>query len=341
MRTIIYHEDRRVDQVSGLIPIAGRPMLLRQLDWCRSAGSRDIAIEICRGDCAEQVHSMLTDDAFGRDAHYIFSEVPLGPVELAAQVGFELPVLALSSRVLGDGDLAEIYKKARLIGGSLSLPAPPPLSGRLLDGHIHVIEQPTDTIPARHPHQVSGLGWGVYIVDHEDALTLAHAVLLNELPMSDEQHRWPIAVPGCQWKPGVWVGRGATIHRAAVCRPPVFVGPGAVIGHGAEVGPDVQLGAGAAIAPGATVRRSFIAGDTVVRKGAHIDGAVADSRQQPAPPLRNLAGAAIDTPSRASDVLCHRRQYLRQWATQSLIAGAIICMVVVLLSILVYRAWIV
>lgn len=74
---------------------------------------------------------------------------------------------------------------------------------------------------------------------------------------------------------GLWIARGASIHRTARLVGPVYLGENARIEAGACVGPDAVIGAGALIDEGSSVERSVVTAETYLGGGMSLENAVA------------------------------------------------------------------
>ena len=81
---------------------------------------------------------------------------------------------------------------------------------------------------------------------------------------------------GREYRPGVRVGRCASVSPAAVLVPPVFVGEGTSVRADAQVGPNAVVGPGCLIDTSAAVRNAVVLPGTHVGPGVELDGVIAD-----------------------------------------------------------------
>ncbi|MGE5588920.1 MAG: sugar phosphate nucleotidyltransferase [Clostridia bacterium] len=86
-----------------------------------------------------------------------------------------------------------------------------------------------------------------------------------------------IDIPGREVSPGVWVGEGAEIHRAATLLAPVLIGRGARVGPGVRVGPYSVIGDNCVVDEGAHVFQSVIWNNTRVGREATLNDCVVGS----------------------------------------------------------------
>lgn len=100
------------DRPKNMVPVAGRPMVDRQLEWLRGGGVSD-AVLLC-GYKAEVLEQHLGDgSAIGMGIHYSREEEPLGRGGALKQ-GFALvpaaedPIVACNGDILTDQPLAEM-----------------------------------------------------------------------------------------------------------------------------------------------------------------------------------------------------------------------------------------
>lgn len=259
--------DERQRPEPGILPIAGTPLILRQMQWLRSIGVHDIAVEVSQEKAGQRVVSLLDNDVFGRLATIVRSKEPLGPRGVAEEVAWQCPVLAVPADVIGDGDIGALLERAEDGGQVFALE--PPSEDWENPAVVSIIGGEDGPNPL-----CSGPGWGVRVRDYEEARNLGHALLMGQLPPRDEIHRWPLIVHGHEREPGIWMARGAKVARKATLQAPVFVGPGAVIGRGARVGPDAFLAERAVVSAGAQVRACFISAGTLVGEGVELERAV-------------------------------------------------------------------
>ena len=87
-----------------------------------------------------------------------------------------------------------------------------------------------------------------------------------------------LELTGRQPEPGIWIGRGATVHASARLIAPVHVGPRAHVGAHAQVGPFVVVGEGSVVEHGTVLRRASISPGNYVGPDLDVDSAVAVGR---------------------------------------------------------------
>lgn len=288
----------------ALVPIAGRPLVSRQLQWLRALGVERVALVLPSGPEGDRVAQWLTDnEPVSRDV--VFVRDADSPAEAATRAGFGgRPHLSLSSDVVGDGDLSRLYGLAER-GRVVAHLVPPP--GCRAEEAFVCVEHTTLELRHERTILVRGPGWGARVSDLAAARELGDRVLEGSLPPADDVHAFPIQLHASALLPGVWVARGAHVDKRAIVRAPVWIGPGAVVEAGARVGPGTHVGARAVISRGASVRECVVE-DGVIVEGRHRDaclrpGASHDldgsrSRttrelsKRPEPPLLGLAVAA-------------------------------------------------
>jgi hypothetical protein len=287
---------------SALLPIAGPPLILRQLQWLRDQGCERVAIDIGLGDQGEAVRRLVAEqEILARGVVFIPSAIPLPPLSLGAKAGFpaEVPLLALSESLIGGADLTRLYHRRPNRGVLLGRLAPlergranPPIEVRLLSpfaGPTHVEHLP---------------GWGASIDTPGAAVRLACEALLGRLPWS-EGARSPLLIHATEHAEGVWVARGGRIQRGARVYPPVLVGAGAIVWRGARIGPGALIGERAIIEPGALVEHALVESGTVVGEGLVVRGCVATPRG-----LTPLEGGAPEVVLGDPLLLARRRRAL-------------------------------
>src|SRR5580704_11913832 len=93
---------------AGLFPIAGQPLIARQLQWMRALGYQDIAVEIGPDAASmEMARGLKEESALGVEVTLVMAGRHLTPREIARRAGFpeDAPVVALPSTVVGGGGL--------------------------------------------------------------------------------------------------------------------------------------------------------------------------------------------------------------------------------------------
>jgi hypothetical protein len=261
MRALIHEVDGLVG--AGAFDVAGRPLLVRQLQWLRDLGIEDVFVEVCEGEqAAERASWLLGSDPLTSRVHVIPSAQPLGAAELAHRAGLHedelflaLPAhLALHAKLDLQADSPTRYQIA------------PPTG---CPGIPCALELRSRRRPAEDAPSVLSEGWGLEVKTHEDAHVLACTAL---------EHRAPgLLVHASEVKPGVWVARGARVASDAQIAGPVLVGPDSRVMSGAKLGPRVVLGQATIIERDAQVADASVAAQTIVGEGTRIRAAHADA----------------------------------------------------------------
>ena len=265
MDAIIHQVEER--PWAGLFPIAGRPLVLRQIEWLIAAGFRQIAVE-ASGAAGDALERRLSREGSLVGKLRVFRTPQVrGPRLAARRAGYcgEEKLLAIPGDVLGDGDLEPLMLGA---DGDVWAEMAAPLDG-MRGGTLRVLSSRGGRARAQVP------GWGVQLRSADDALALSSAVLSGALPRLGDGHLWPILVHAAEVSPGVWLARGACVETGAELIGPVLIGSGATVCGGATVGPSVLLGEGAVVERRASVARTVVADDTLIGEGVRLDRALA------------------------------------------------------------------
>lgn len=251
----------------ALTPVAGRPLVSRQLQWLRANGVERVALMLPTGPEGDAVIEWLrAHEPVSRDVTFVRDAA--GPNDAAERAGFgDRTHLQIGSEVLGDGDLSRLFAlsaRGRVVAHLL-----PPEGSLAEDAFVSVesggqAQQATD-----RTFLVRGPGWGARIADLATARELGDLILARALPASDARHAFPVQVHADERAPGVWVARGAHLDVAARVRGPVWIGPGAVVEAGATLGPGAHVGARAVVSSGASVKSSFVDEGVIVASGRH------------------------------------------------------------------------
>lgn len=247
---------------AGLLDVAGKPLILRQIQWLRAIGCERIVIELPSGALAERLTAVLDQEPLGVGVSWAPSS-GAPPRVFASEQGLSERVIALPGDTLGDGDLVRIYLASD--GGELQilLDAPPPFAGAP-PASIWVLGP-----GARRRQELRGPGWGLRLQDEDDAFRLSLAVLDGSLPRTSKTG-WAVQVHASKIHSGVWVAQGAQVHDTANLVRPVFIGPHAVVGHDAVVGPGVLLGANGRIGSLSRLQNSHVAPDASVPRAVEL-----------------------------------------------------------------------
>lgn len=277
---------------SALLDIAGKPLLLRQIQWLRAAGFERVVVELPPGDLEAAVTALLDAEPLGPSV----SSMPasgLAPRLLATApgVGLSSRVLLLPANVLGDGDLVRVLLKAS--SDNIEVVFRPP--GKRLDrlgGANAFLLGPNSTAPRR----VSGPGWGALIEDEDSAFALSLAILDGAVTCN-RSSAWPVQVHATRVSSGIWVARGAEVHDTAHLVRPVFIGAGAVVSRGAVIGPGVLVGNDAVVGSGSRLQAASVEPGAQVPAEARLAETrvvpVLPGRRRPVPLWLGLAAAML------------------------------------------------
>lgn len=84
-----------------------------------------------------------------------------------------------------------------------------------------------------------------------------------------------LEMEGFELRPGVWLGRGATVDPSAVVDGPAVIGDNCSVGAGAVLGEYSVLGPNVRVADSADIRRSVFLSNGYIGAGARVEGAIA------------------------------------------------------------------
>ncbi len=266
---------REGGRAAASLPIAGRPLLVRQIQYLRALGAERVVVEHSAGASLEEVRSWTSDEALTTGVTLLATTTPLGATEVAERAGIDHDevLVAFADDALFDADVRAAVSKVAP-GKTLRLvPAVPPGTKGIEPASLLVRGAGGNF---GEVSTSSTAGWGGTIASLADALELGVAALDHRLPGKVEGHVWTIQVHASEDSPGVWSARGARIEAGAVVRPPVLLGEGALVRSGAFVGPRAILGAGVVVERDATVTESMIGAGTVVGEGIRLERTGAD-----------------------------------------------------------------
>jgi hypothetical protein len=247
---------------TGMFPVAGRPLVTRQLQWLRAFACDQVAIGVGRDRAGDELFRWLTElDALGTNVVLVRTEHAGDARAIAAAAGFpdDAAILALPGDVLPFGDPRSLVAGAG--GHSLLASVPPPaaLAGRIRGGGLRVLAPRASTT-----RSVAWAGRAVTLASLGDALALSNAALAGALPPLSEGRPTPMLIHAAERSKGVWIARDALVEPGAQLQAPVLIGAGAVVRAGAQVGPGVCVGDRAVIESGAVVRESLVEAGTIV-----------------------------------------------------------------------------
>ncbi len=247
----------------GTLDVAGRSLLLRQLQALRDLGIEDVFVEVAEGaDALERAHALLSDDPLTARVHVIPSAAPLGASELARRAGCAEDELFLS------------LPASLLLHGKLDLQVQAPTRYRLsAPSGTHAQPVTVELVSrssARAQTEMDAEGWGFEVENRDHAHTLSCAVLEGTAP--------GVIIHGAEIKPGVWCARGARLSSQAQLTAPVLIGPDCRVLGDAKVGPRAVLGQAVIVERGATISESCVAPNTIVGEETRLRGVYADAR---------------------------------------------------------------
>jgi hypothetical protein len=247
---------------AGLLPVAGRPLVARQLQWLRTLGCLRVAIEVgSDADSLEIARWLTEDDAIGAYVSLVLTGRPLTPRQIARRAGFleDARLLAVPADVVCGSDLATALPHAGPLGLVVQLDPPEALAALLEGGQLRIVGSADSA-----PRVVESAGWGLRVRSYAEALVLSMAALDGRIPSQAKDSVRTILIHAAERSPGVWASRGARIDPGAEIIPPVLLGARAIVRKGARVGPSVLLGAGVVVESGSTLTDVFARANTIV-----------------------------------------------------------------------------
>jgi hypothetical protein len=243
----------------GALDLAGRPLLVRQLQTLRELGIEDVVVEVADGPQAwERAAWLLGSDPLFSRVIVIPSAKPLGVEELAGRVGLgpSEPFVAWPADIVLQAQIPVGDRPARY-----QLSPPTGVHDAPLEMSVRTrVRDATEAQPVP--------GWGARVTNHESAHALACAAL--------EGKAAGMLVHAAEVRPGVWLARGARVSPDAQLVPPAFVGPDARVFARAQVGPRAIIGQAAVVEREAVVTDAALAPHTILGEGARVSGAFAD-----------------------------------------------------------------
>jgi len=307
MLAVIYRNPRL--RGAGTFPLAGPPLVVRQLQWLRSCGFERVALEVGPGEEGESVRRVVaTHRLLAHNVVFVRSAEPLAPSVVGALAGLGSGrILALGESVIGSADLGAFYRQSSPFQGvQVGRLAPPRLEDKPRFAEVRLLSAPGASVET-----VRLEGWGVSLETRFAAHQLACAALLGKLPSLGQGRPPALLIHAAELSPGVWVARGGRIHGSAQVRPPVLVGADARVCEGARIGPGAFIGDRAIIEPGAVVEHALVAQETRVGEGLRVRRACATPEG-----LTSLEGEEAVTPLE-DPLLLSRRRALFSWLRRS------------------------
>lgn len=269
------------DDAAGTLPIAGKPLTVRQLQYLRALGARRVAVEHAASLGDQDIRAWLVDEALATVVELVPTRTPIGAAEVARRANFpdDETIIALPASALFDADIDAIAREV-VEGQPIRVMGMPPEtdSCRPALRHAELIVARCVADLAIEPFaSVASGGWGAVVRTLADALSIGLAALDGALPVRPGR-LWSVQLHASEREPGVWLGRGATVAADARLVRPVLIAPGAVVKSGAEVGPGAIVSDGAVIERGVRVRDALILEGTVVGEGLAIERVAASAR---------------------------------------------------------------
>jgi hypothetical protein len=248
----------REDSTRDLLrPIAGAPLLVRQLEWLSAAGVTHVTVNRVASEPLPPAMGVIELSQTGVHVTWIPSARPLELPELAARVGpVNAPALVLPHACLGDLDLRAAVTLARDCREDVAVVCD--------DQAVSVRHLDKGPRPQR---TIDGEGWLLQVLGEATAQNLVEQVLLGV--------RKGIVIRGTEVSPGIWRARGALAVEAAVLQPPCYLGENAFISERAVVGPGAVVGECAIIESAARVVHARVAPHVVVGQGVVVQHACA------------------------------------------------------------------
>jgi hypothetical protein len=243
---------------AALYPIAGRPLLERQLEWLYDSGVDEVNLELGQEAIDDEVEAWLRQSPLGLRVRIIKTGgVPNDMESLSDAVSHpvDTPVVSLMSNQVARVDLCDYFGLSAEGGVRLLLP----ICGlEFAPAEVWIAK------PAERPRQaIEASGWGARLETENDAIALSSALLL----CGGEVKGFAIQIPGSERAPGVWVARGTKISEACTLRAPVYVGAGSWIQSGAVVGPHCHIGEHVVVAGGAALSNIVVPPNSLVDQG--------------------------------------------------------------------------
>ncbi|MEI7894356.1 MAG: hypothetical protein WCI05_14775 [Myxococcales bacterium] len=238
-------------------PIAGAPLFVRQLEWLRQSGVREVVINRVSDSPLPPSLGPQPLAATGVAVTWIPSSEPLSFSALARRVRPSGDVvLVLPHAVLGDLVFSPFLEQARQDKGDVLLVRN--------DVRVQLRHLPSNGTAARIELTE---GWLLEVASEAVAHTLVESLLSGECRGVD--------VRGTSLAPGIWRARGALVVEGATVIAPCFLGLHTLVAEGATVGPGAVLDAGAVVEPNAVVCHARVAENVVVGQGIRLERACA------------------------------------------------------------------
>jgi hypothetical protein len=270
MDAIIYRSPEA--PLAGSYDVAGRPLVIRQLQWLREIGVERAAVELAPvAEHAAIVRALDADLALTAGVQRVVTHTPRSPEEIARRAGLGRrgPLLLVPSHVLGGADLVRLLPRMAR-STRFELRRPHELAMLPAAYVTIVLPDETELDAAQAP------GWGVSLPTALDALELAALVLSGGLELDPSAGELGVQIHAAESRPGVWLARGATVERGARLTAPVYVGADAVVRAGARVGPGVVILDRGVVERGASLHGVVVQPDVIVGEGVELSASVVE-----------------------------------------------------------------
>lgn len=256
----------------GLIPIAGRPLVARQIQWLRSTRCQGIAVQI--GSSTESIalgQWLARGDAVGTNVRLVMSSKALSPREIARRAGFpdDTPLLAIPADVLCGGDIKAIQAHARPEGTVVALRAPAAFADIFDGSAVRVYGTATTSTSTDRE------AWAIRVRSLTDGFAIGVAVLDGRFERRSENG---VLIHASERERGIWIGRGAYVDPSAKLIAPVLLGADTIVRAGAVVGPRVFLGDRGVVDRRTRLTDSLVAPGTIVGEDLDLSGVAIDAR---------------------------------------------------------------
>jgi hypothetical protein len=246
---------------ASLYPVAGRPLLERQLEWLYDSGVDTIFLERGHDDIDVEIQRWLDSSPLGLRVQLVGSGESTNDVlALVDEVGVSLDcrVVSVMSDHMVRVNLSSSFGHSIDGGVCLKLGA----TGLGLAPAEVWIARPGE-IPE---HEVDAKGWGARLSTTRDAITLSSALLNCRGKVTG----FAIDIPGTERTPGVWVARGVRIDRNAEVVAPAYIGAGSWLQSGAVVGPHCHMGEHVVVPNGASLSHQVVPDNAMVDSSGRV-----------------------------------------------------------------------
>jgi hypothetical protein len=248
---------------AGALDVAGRPLLIRQLQWLRDRGIEDIVVEIASGAHANMRGALLLGtDPLTLRCLVIPTRCAIGPLGLADRAG------------LADDELFVALPANMVVHAELALPSQP--TSYAFGPPSFAVQESPAILAVRSRLQEAessteyGTGWALRVADPAAAHTLSCAILGGQAS--------GFIVHGAEVRTGIWLARGARVAEDATLLPPTLIGADARVFAKARVGPNVIVGDGAVIEREVVLSEVTVAPGTLVGEASRVRQAQVDPR---------------------------------------------------------------